>query len=479
MTFFSANSGERFLPVRRRTLILAAAVLVLCAGAVLAQVLQQPTPPPVAAPIAPPPPPVAPVAPITPIASTPVQPPEPVKLNTLTISRGNIEQTVNAAGKLQLFRYVDANAQVSGQIKEVMVVIGDTVKAGKMLIEITPTQQPAKAENNRAQMARLEAELADQSGQLDFAELQFKRQTQLREQNATREENFEASRMSVSSAKARVDVINAQIRQVEATLKMEYESRQLTQVLAPISGTVVALNARQGQAVNLMQPSGPLMRIADLSKMTVQARVAESDVTRLRLGMAANFTTPGYPGQRWLGKLRQVIPVPADGTGEQGKQAFYNVLFEVDNTQEKLMSGMSTQVQFIVASAQKAVLLPAYLLGQPDADGSYRVNVIDDDLQVMPRKLKIGLRNEQQVQVISGLKEGEKVLIGALPATPRAAKKQTADIPAANVPAATPAANASAATPAATPPAAAKSPAATPTTPTTPTTTKSNVPAAP
>ena len=388
--------------LRRKGLV--AALCVLSAGVVLAQVLQQA--PPASAPVMAGPP--APVQPVQPVA--------PVKFDTVTVLRGDIQQTVDAAGKLQLYKYADAHAQVAGQIKEVLVTVGDTVKSGNMLLEITPTLQPARIESNRAQMARLQAELADQRAQLDFAELQFKRQTQLKAQNATREDTFESSRMSMSSASARVDSINVQIRQVEATLKMDEDSRQHTQVLAPISGTVVSLDARPGQMVSAMQAGAPLMRIADLSKMTVQARVAEIDVTRLRRGMTANFTTPGYPGQHWSGKLRQVIPIPADGTGEQGKQTFYNVLFEVVNAEQKLMSGMSTQVQFIVAQVENTVLLPIKLLGKPDADGLYSANVLGADRQLSPRKLKIGLRNQQQVQVLSGLAAGEQLLLGPVPA---------------------------------------------------------------
>ena len=382
---------------RRGSLVVGLAlVVVLSAGVVLAQVLQQPKPAPAVAPE--------------------MGPPAPIKFDTVTIQRGDIQQTVEAAGKLQLYKYADATAQVSGQIKDVLVSVGDTVQAGKMVVEITPTLQPAKVETNRAQMARLQAELADQRAQMDFAELQFKRQTQLKAQNATREESFESSRMSMSSASARVDAINAQIRQVEATLKFDDESRQHTQVMAPISGTVVTLNARPGQTVGAPSPTAPLMRIADLSKMTVQARVAEIDVTRLRRGITAIFTTPGYPGKQWSGKLRQVIPVPADGTGEQGKQTFYNVLFEVDNPDQELMSGMSTQVRFIIAEAKGAVLLPIKLLGKPDDDGFYAANVLDANQQLSPRKLKIGLRTQQQVQVLSGLSAGDQLLVGPIPA---------------------------------------------------------------
>ena len=337
-----------------------------------------------------------------------------LKLDTLTVQRGDLQQTVDAIGKLQFHRFADVNVQVAGQIKDVLFAVGDAVQEGKLVMELSPV---VRADSNLAQMTRLRAELADQQAQTDFAELQFKRQTQLKAQNATRDESVESSRMNLSSARARVDAINAQIQQLEATLKFDEESNRHRQVLAPLSGTVVAVNARPGQTVSVGQAGLPLMRIADLSQMTVQARVAEMDVTRLKRGMTANFQTPGYPGRTWSGKLRQVIPVPADGTAEQGKQTFYNVLFEVDNPEQELMSGMTTQVQFIVAQAKDAVLLPANLLGKRDAAGMYQVHVVSPERRIVARKVKIGLRTAQQAQVLSGLDAGEQVLVGPVPAS--------------------------------------------------------------
>lgn len=340
------------------------------------------------------------------------------KFDTVTVQRGNLQQTVDAIGKLQFHRFADVHVQVAGQIKDVLLTVGDAVQEGKLVMEISPAVRANQLESNLAQMARLRAELADQQAQTEFADLQFKRQTQLKAQNAARDESVESSRMNLSSARARVDAINAQIQQLEATLKFDEESSRHTQVLAPLSGTVVALNARPGQTVSIGQAGAPLMRIADLSQMTVQARVAEVDVTRLKRGMTANFQTPGYPGRTWSGKLRQVIPVPADGTGEQGKQTFYNVLFEVDNPEQELMSGMSTQVQFVVAQAKDVLLLPANLLdllGKRDAAGMYQLQVLSPDQRIVPRKVKIGLRTAQQAQVLSGLEADEQVLTGPVP----------------------------------------------------------------
>lgn len=158
-------------------------------------------------------------------------PAAPLKLDTVTAHQGDIQDTVDAAGKLQLHKWADTYADIGGQVKEVLVAIGDTVDADQPLLKIAPSQQAAKIESNRAQMARLQADLADQRAQLEFAQLQFKRQTQLKAQNATREEAFESARMGASSASARVDAITAQINELEATLKIDEEARQKTSTL--------------------------------------------------------------------------------------------------------------------------------------------------------------------------------------------------------------------------------------------------------
>ena len=387
---------------RRRTPLLAVSlVIATSAGVVLAQVLQQPA---------------APLARAATAAAAAVAAPA-VKLDLVTVQRGDLQGSVEAAGKLQLYKFVDVSAQIAGQVKDVLVAVGDSVKAGALLVDIMPTVQPTKVESQRAQMARLQAELADQRAQLDYAELQLKRQTQLKAQNATREDAFESSRMGVSSANARVDSINAQIRQLEANLKIDEDSRLHAQVTAPVGGTVVAILVHPGQPVGPGSPQLSLLRIADQSRMTVQARVAEIDVTRLRKGMTATFSTPGYPGQRWSGKLRQVMPIPADGTGEQGKDTFYHVVFDVANTDQQLMSGMSAQVRFAVGQAQDTLLLASRALGLPDADGVYSVNVLGSDHQASVRRVRTGLRNREQVQVLSGLAAGDQVIVGKLPAT--------------------------------------------------------------
>ncbi|MBP0597729.1 efflux RND transporter periplasmic adaptor subunit [Herbaspirillum sp. LeCh32-8] len=344
------------------------------------------------------------------------QPPKPVavKLETVKVEKADIEQVVNATGNVVVQNYVDVGAKVAGQIADVDVAIGETVKAGKLLVTISPAVQSSRIENNRAQLARLKAELAGQNAQLDFAQLQFQRQTQLKAENATREESYESSRMNMYAAAARVDATNAQIQQTEAAIRDDEAIQKQNRIEAPVGGTVVTMNARPGQMVGANQEA--LMRIADLSRMTVQVPVAEEDVTRLQKGMTAYFSTPGYPGKRWSGKLRQIMLLPTDDSGRHGKKAFYTVLFDVANPSRELMSGMTADVYFVLARVEHALTIPLSLVTKPALDGTQGVKVVLDGGKLDARRIKIGIRDGERAQVLSGLKEGEQVLLPANPA---------------------------------------------------------------
>lgn len=333
----------------------------------------------------------------------------PVRLETVAAERGDIEQIVSATGNVAMHTYVDVGTKVSGQISDVFVGVGEVVKEGKLLVAISPAVQAGRAEAARAQMARLKAELAGQNAQLDFAQLQFQRQTQLKAENATREETYESSRMGMYSAAAKVDAINAQIQQLDATMKEDDAIRKQTKVVAPMNGTVVALSARVGQTLSANQDV--LLRIADLSMMSVSARVAEEDVTRLHKGMTAYFTTPGYPGKHWEGKLRQIMLLPADDSGKQGKKAFYTVLFDVPNASRLLMAGMTADVAFVLARAEQAVTIPASFVVKPDSKGLQPLQVVGPDGKVTVREVRIGIHTADRAEVVSGLEEGEQVVL--------------------------------------------------------------------
>ena len=279
---------------------------------------------------------------------------ESAKLQFATVTRGDIEEVVTATGNLQPRDYVDVGAQVSGQLKKLHVEIGAEVKAGELLAEIDPTVLQSRVDAARAQLRAQRAQLMDREASLKLARVQLQRQQNLMAEDATTTEAVQSAEAALLSAQAQVEALKAQIEQAESNLRADEANLDYARIYAPISGTVVSFTARQGQTLNSIQQAPVIMRIADLSIMTVQTQVSEADVSRLRIGMDAYFTTLGSQGRRWYGTLRKIEPTPV----VQNNVVLYNALFDVPNPNLALMTQMTAQVFFVVASAKDTLLVP-------------------------------------------------------------------------------------------------------------------------
>src|SRR3954469_22228755 len=280
------------------------------------------------------------------------------RYTTAVVQRGDIEDTVTATGILQPRDYVDVGTQVSGQVKKLHVEIGSTVKSAQLLAEIDPTVYTSKVDADRAQLRTQEAQLADRQAQLALAEQQFNRQTNLMKENATTQDAVDTAAAALRSAKAQIDVLKAQADQTRSSLRGDEANLSYTKIYAPMSGTVVSQSAKQGQTLNANQQAPIVLRIADLSSMTIQSQVSEADVSKLRVGMDVYFTTLGNQNKRWYGKVRQIEPTPQT----VNNVVLYNALFDVENPDRALMTQMTAQVFFVTAQAKDAVLVPVTAL---------------------------------------------------------------------------------------------------------------------
>ena len=288
-----------------------------------------------------------------------------VGLITAVAQRGNLEDTVTATGTLQPKDFVDVGTQVSGQLKKLLVDVGAVVKAGQLLAEIDPSVYQAKVDGDQAQLLNQQAQLADKQAQLVLAELQFTRQQNLMRENATTADALQSAEAAQQSAVAQVDSIKAQMQQTESTLRGDEANLGYTKIYAPIAGTVVSQAAKQGQTLNANQQAPIVMRIADLSTMTVQAQVSEADVPKLHVGMDVYFTTLGGDNRRFYGKLRQIPPTPT----VVNNVVLYDALFDVANPNQALMTQMTAQVFFVASSAKDAVLVPLAALRPVASEG--------------------------------------------------------------------------------------------------------------
>ncbi len=359
----------------------------------------------------------------------------PVSYVTAPVERGSIEDTVTAIGMLQPLGFVDVGTQVSGQLGKLHVDVGDRLAQGDLLAEIVSTIYQARVEAGRAQLLAQRAQLADRQAQLMLARQQFERQERLMRENATSQDAQQSAAAVFGSAAAQVEVLKAHIQNPESTLKADEANLSYTRIYAPMAGTVVSLSAKQGQTLNANQQAPIILRIADLSTMTVTAQVSEADVGRLTLGMDAYFTTLGLGSKRWQGTLRKILPTPE----VINNVVLYNALFDVPNPSGELMTQMTAQVFFVAAAAENALLIPVAALlplqsGRPSrvggdsrprpettvprgeaasaAGGRRTVQVLREDGTVEQRAVRIGVANRVAVQVLDGLSEGEQVIVG-------------------------------------------------------------------
>jgi macrolide-specific efflux system membrane fusion protein len=328
----------------------------------------------------------------------------------ITVTRGTVEALVTAQGKLEAKQYVDVGTQVSGQLKAIHVDIGDTVTKGQLLAEIDPRVYQAQVEAGEAHLNSLRAQLNQQKAAAVLAEQNLKRNQNLITVNAVSQQALQETESQASVARAQVESIAAQIQETESNLKGSRTNLSYSKIYAPMAGTVTTLPTKEGQTLNANQTAPIVLQVANLDVMTVRAQVAEADVSSLKENMPAYFTTLGNSDHRWTGKVRQVLPSPQI----VNDVVLYDVLIDAKNEGRQLMTGMTTQVFFILGEADKALVIPAELLTRRvekednDKGKAYRVTVVTEAGREQ-RVIHVGLQTRTQAEVVDGLQEGERV----------------------------------------------------------------------
>ncbi|EJN16566.1 efflux RND transporter periplasmic adaptor subunit [Pseudomonas sp. GM80] len=365
--------------------------------------------------------------PVVAVAAWQILPPGRDKFATVQVSRGDIESSVTALGTLQPRRYVDVGAQASGQIRKIHVEVGDVVKQGQLLVEIDPSTQKAKLDASQFSIENLKAQLQEQQAQHELARQKYQRQQNLAAGGATREEDVQTARAELKATQARIDMFRAQIRQAEASLRSDQAELGYTRIYAPMEGTVVALDAREGQTLNAQQQTPLILRIAKLSPMTVWAEVSEADIGHVKPGMSAYFTTLSGGQRRWSSSVRQILPVPpkpldqtSQGGGSPtsstksgaGRVVLYTVLLDVDNADNALMAEMTTQVFFVANQAKDVLTAPIAALQGNTQPGHRIARVVAQNGDIQQRDVRTGISDRMKVQILDGLSEGDHLLIG-------------------------------------------------------------------
>jgi macrolide-specific efflux system membrane fusion protein len=180
-----------------------------------------------------------------------------------------------------------------------------------------------------------------------------------------------------------------------------------TKITAPMAGEVVSISLLEGQTLNANQSAPNILRLADISTVTVWAQVSEADIVRVKPGQDVYFTILG-DSKRWNGKVTQVLPTPE----LINNVVFYDVLFDIPNPDRELKIQMTAQVFIVLAQAKGVLLIPAAAIGNASEGTTTKVRVLKVDGTVEQRTIKIGIKSEISAEVKDGLKEKELVIIG-------------------------------------------------------------------
>ncbi|WP_334189203.1 efflux RND transporter periplasmic adaptor subunit [Noviherbaspirillum sp.] len=346
---------------------------------------------------------------------------EPQFITATAVVR-DLEETVIANGTMQALKQVSVGAQVSGQLKSLKVALGDEVKSGQLVAEIDSTTQRHALRDAQAALASVRAQRQAKAAQLRQAQLALKRQQHMHAQEASSRSDLEAAETTLDTTRAEVAALDAQIAQSVIAVDKAQTDLNYTRITAPMDGKVVAVLAQEGQTVNSVQATPTIVKLAEMDTITIKAQISEADVTRVRVGQAVYFAILGEPDMRYQAVLRAIEPAPDSiaqetipGAGQNGNAStavYYNALFDAPNKDGKFRIGMTAEVHIVLAKAQDAVTIPSAALVKTGSAGSQQVRVVNADRQVALRPVRLGINNGIDAQVLEGLAEGERVIVG-------------------------------------------------------------------
>ena len=342
---------------------------------------------------------------------------DPVKnYVTVDILRGDISQVVTATGEIMPLNTVSVGSQVSGTIQELYVDYNSRVTKGQELLKIEPSVLQASVDEAKAT-------LDSAISQRDYAESEFKRNQSLFEDGFIARSEMEQSKTQYEQANA--SVVRAQSQYDKAVTNLGYAT-----IVSPVDGTVISRKVDKGQTVAASFQTPDLFEIAeDLTKMQIETSVSEADIGVIKEKQAVTFTVDAYPNQVFDGSVRQIRLSPT----MTSNVVVYTVVIDVDNSDLRLMPGMTAFVTIIIDAAKDAwkaqnsgFLLRSFdgIVEVPNADikpENYLAIKRGKDVVFVPYTK--GLVTATDTQIISDeIMEGDKIIVGYVGQTSKAKK---------------------------------------------------------
>lgn len=314
-------------------------------------------------------------------------------VETTPVIRMDIKSTVSATGTIRPVDSVEVSSKITARLKTVEVKENDEVKAGQVVATLDAKDYAAKRDQAQYKVANTQAE--------------YERIRYLYSIGADTEKQLEDAQMNYDTA-------------VSALSQAESDASE-TNILAPMDGTVVGEPKTVGtMAVATSDNPTVIMRIADLSKKKIMAKVDETDIGSVKVGQRATFTVDAYTDKTFTARVTKISQTDTANTWDTSTSSssasasssaaviYYYVTLEVDDPENLLLPAMTARVEINTADKPDALVVPISTL-KTDANGSY-VIVRNPDGSQENRYVQAGIYSDDYVEILDGLSEGEEVV---------------------------------------------------------------------
>ena len=312
---------------------------------------------------------------------------------TTPVIRMDIKSTVSATGTIRPVDSVEVSSKITARLKTVEVKENDEVKAGQVVATLDAKDYAAKRDQAQYKVTNTQAE--------------YERIRYLYSIGADTEKQLEDAQMNYDTA-------------VSALSQAESDASE-TNILAPMDGTVVGEPKTVGtMAVATSDNPTVIMRIADLSKKKIMAKVDETDIGSVKVGQSATFTVDAYTDKTFTARVTKISQTDTANTWDTSSSSssssasssaaviYYYVTLEVDDPENLLLPAMTARVEINTADKPGALVVPISTL-KTDANGSY-VIVRNPDGSQENRYVQAGIYSDDYVEIVDGLSEGEEVV---------------------------------------------------------------------
>ena len=335
--------------------------------------------------------------------------PAVVDVPIVTATIGTVEASLEISGTLAPRSRVAVKPKLPGMIERVLVDIGDAVTMGQTLATIDRREIDAQADAAMAAVNVAKAALETSEASLAGALLEFERAKTLFEKGALPRQRLDGAQTAHRSAVAQRDLATANLAQSEAALRRAREVQRNTTITSPVTGYVVERNYDAGA----MPGDLPIVVVADMREMKLEAGVSELEAGRLRVGQKARVSAQAKPGEAFVGQLAAIAPEVDE------RNHHFKIDVRVPNPSRALLSGMYATARIIEATSPNAVLLPKEAV--MTRDGKRVVLKVQGDA-VSTVEVVEGLTDGTRIQILKGIVSGDTVVADARRQVPTGAR---------------------------------------------------------